>query len=139
MCCYFLCKQNGSSIRFASSSSLSRRIVFASPSAAMCPWDSRITLWHVSRIISRSWDAMSFVWGSRLMVFMTVRRLQGSRAVEGSSMTTISGSIAKMVAMAALRFSPPDSLWLCRYFSYSRCKSRRTRSTRFSASSLDRP
>ena len=62
--------------------------------------------------MSRSWEAISFVWGRVLMVLMTVRRFTGSRAVEGSSIRMVSGSMVRMVAMAAIRFSPPEILWL---------------------------
>ena len=55
---------------------------------------------------------MSLVCFSRRMVLMTVRRFTGSRAVEGSSIRMASGSMARMVAMAAMRFSPPEILWL---------------------------
>ena len=58
------CRQKGSSIRFASNSSRSRRMISASPSATMLPWDRRITRWQVSRIMSKSWEAMIFVCGS---------------------------------------------------------------------------
>ena len=57
------CKQKGGSMRLASSSALSCRMVSASPSAAILPWDRRITRWQVSKIISRSWEAMSLVCG----------------------------------------------------------------------------
>ena len=44
------------------------------------------------------------------MVLINVRRFIGSKAVDGSSIKITSGSMASMVAMAAIRFSPPDIL-----------------------------
>ena len=55
---------------------------------------------------------MSLVWLSSRIVLMTRRRLYGSSAELGSSIRIASGSMARIVAMAAMRFSPPEILWL---------------------------
>ena len=54
------CRQNGSSSPFASRSSLFVNIAFVSPSQTIRPPAIRITRLQVSRIISRSCDAMIF-------------------------------------------------------------------------------
>ena len=54
------CRQNGSSSPFASRSSLFVNISFVSPSQTIRPPAIRITRLQVSRIISRSCDAMIF-------------------------------------------------------------------------------
>ena len=81
-----------------------------SPSATTVPRDNRITRSQVSRIISRSWDAISLVCASDCIMRMMLLRLYGSSAVDGSSIRSTSGCIARTVAIAAIRFSPPEIL-----------------------------
>ena len=107
---YFHLKDNGSSNPFSSNKFLSDNIFSVFPSFIIFPFDINIVLSHVSSIISKSWEAITFIPFIEFRIFIKFLLFLGSRAAEGSSSSIISGSIERTAARETSFFLPSREL-----------------------------